>query len=362
MHFALCLLVLLLQLPAQWALSVPAGDLHLKLAGVKIPLFVWQNTVKLDSTGELATLASATTGTKCQQATAAVLMLVHQGVAHAALWKEWEQLHNGSVVIWVHNKASSQLVPGVPGRRFIKQRLLTTSVDAGWGDLPAVSATIQSFGEITGRCSNVQHIAIVSGKDIPLQLLSKHNMPAQGSSFISEFPSDNTAKWQSLVRSKSRLPETYVAGLAFHHNWAIYSRAAAAALVSHHQETLEMADQLLALKKDADFRIDMDETVPLTMLHYLGHSSSIKSVGVTATHYPNGEFCAPHPITWPDLDTEFDTTFYSRPMSLRKLLQVHQRAQKRQRSTFLFLRKVHVQHAAEAAAMLRVLREMWGSN
>jgi hypothetical protein len=46
-------------------------------------------------------------------------------------------------------------------------------------------------------------------------------------------------------------------------------------------------------------------------------------------------------------------------MSLRKLLQVHQRAQQQQRSTFLFLRKVHVQHAAQAAELLQIFKGMW---
>jgi hypothetical protein len=117
-----------------------------------------------------------------------------------------------------------------------------------------------------------------------------------------------------------------------------------------------MAEQLLPLINNADFKIDLDEIVPLPTLRYLGHSSSIKSVGVTATHYPRGEFCAPHPITWSDLDTEINTTFYNRPTSLRKLLQLHQLVQQQKSSTFLFLRKVHVQRAAQAQ---ETLREMW---
>uniref|UniRef100_A0A383VKC5 Uncharacterized protein n=1 Tax=Tetradesmus obliquus TaxID=3088 RepID=A0A383VKC5_TETOB len=122
---------------------------------------------------------------------------------------------------------------------------------------------------------------------------------------------------------------------------------------------MAMAEQLLPLIRDADFRIDLDEVVPLTTLRYLGKGSSIQSAGVTATHYLQGDFCAPHPITWSDLDTDISTTFYKRPMSLRKLLQLHHRVQQQRPSTFIFLRKVHVQHAAEAKQLLQILKGMW---
>jgi hypothetical protein len=182
------LLVLLTLLQALTVLSqntsVLGADLYLQLTGLTIPTFLPTTTVVKSSFGRPGTPYSTSTCSPCQQATAAVLMLVHQGVAHAAVWKQWEQLHNGSLVIWVHNKASSKLGPGVSGRSFIKRRLLTTSLDAGWGDLLAVSAIIQSFREILGRCSNVRHIAVVSGKDIPLQMMREHTLPAQGRSYI----------------------------------------------------------------------------------------------------------------------------------------------------------------------------------
>jgi hypothetical protein len=261
----------------------------------------------------------------------------------------------------VHNKASAKLARGVPGRRFVKERLLTTSVDAGWGDLNAVSATIQSFGEILSRCSSVQHIAVVIGKDVPVQALNKHNMPKPGSSYISNFPAEDIAKWQSLLHSKTKLPKAYISGLAFHHNWAIYSRPAALALVYNHHTTMAMAEQLLPLKDDMNFRIDLDEIAPLTTLHYLGYRSSIQPVSVTALLYLTGEFCPPHPITWSDMDTEVNTTSYSWPMSLHKLL-IILRARQNRGSTFLFLRKVQVQRAAQAHKLLHELQQLWAAS
>jgi hypothetical protein len=62
------------------------------------------------------------------------------------------------------------------------------------------------------------------------------------------------------------------------------------------------------------------------------------------------------------MDTEVNTTFYSRPMSLHNLLMVHQRARNNRGSTFLFLRKVQMQRAAQAQKLLRELQQLWADS
>jgi hypothetical protein len=289
-------------------------------------------------------------------------MLVHQGVPHSEVWKQWEQLHKGSVIIWVHNSASSKLVPGVPGRRFIKQRLLTTSMETGWGDLPWVSAMIQSFGEILGRCSNVQHFAVVSGVDLPLQMLGEHNLPPPGISYFAEFPEyEGPTNWLPFLQQNTKLSARYIQSVSFHHNWPVLSVQAVLLLIHKYHKTMSLALQLLPLTNHSKFIFGMNEIIPLTTLRYLGHSSSIRSVSTTALHFPRDYFTR-HPYTWSSLDGEVNTTFYKQPMTLRKLLEMHQRVQQRSGSTFLFLRKVHVQDASQARytrKLLQVVQPLW---
>jgi hypothetical protein len=45
-------------------------------------------------------------------------------------------------------------------------------------------------------------------------------------------------------------------------------------------------------------------------------------------------------------------------MTLRRLLGIHQRVQKRSSSTYLFLRKVHVRDASQARELLQVLEQL----
>jgi hypothetical protein len=324
----------------------------------EIPLFLPTSTLDNSSLAAVATYSSAATCSTCQQATVAVLMLVHQGVPHAAVWKRWEQLHNGSLVIWVHNKASSKLGPGVPGRSFIERRLLTTSVNAGWGDLFWFSAMIQSLGEIISHCSNVQQIALVTGVDLPLQIMGKHNLPPHGISYFLEFPAyEGPANWLPFLREATTLPQRYISNVEFHHTYPVMSVQAASILVHNYHKAMSLGMQLLPLFRAPKFPFTFDEIVPLTTLRYLGHSSSIRYVSTTALHFPRGYFTR-HPYTWSSLDGEVNTTFYKPPMTLRRLLGIHQRVQKRSSSTYLFLRKVHVRDASQARELLQVLEQL----
>lgn len=64
-----------------------------------------------------------------------------------------------------------QLSASVPGHAFLNSCRLHTAVDSRWGDVSLVEAFIRSLAEIVARCPAVQHIALVSGHDVPLQLV-----------------------------------------------------------------------------------------------------------------------------------------------------------------------------------------------
>jgi hypothetical protein len=187
--------------------------------------------------------------------------------------------------------------------------------DAGWGDLPWVAAMIQSFEEIVSRCGSVRHFAVVSGNDIPLQMLGKQTLPPPGKSYFNEFPSyEGPANWLPFLREATKLSEAYVSSVSFHHNWYILSMPAVLILVHNHNQTMSLASQLLPKTTKPNFPFEMDEIVPLTTLRYFGHGSSIRNVGTTALHFPRGYFTR-HPYRWSSLDGEVNTTMYKRPMT-----------------------------------------------
>uniref|UniRef100_A0A383VMP8 Uncharacterized protein n=1 Tax=Tetradesmus obliquus TaxID=3088 RepID=A0A383VMP8_TETOB len=210
-----------------------------------------------------------------------------------------------------------------------------------------------------GRCSNVQHFAVVSGVDIPLQVLGKHNLPPLGISYFLEFPEyEGPANWLPFLRQATKLPPKYISTVSFHHNWPVLSVQAVSILVDNYHRTMRLALQLLPLTTNPKFHLGMNEIVPLTTLRYLGHGNSIQNVGTTALHFPRDHFTR-HPFTWSSLDGEVNTTFYKTPMTLRRLLGVHNRVQKRSGSTYLFLRKVHVQSASDARELLPIMQQLW---
>jgi hypothetical protein len=63
------------------------------------------------------------------------------------------------------------LAPGLPGREAIARCRLKASVDAGWGSITLVQATLEGMAEVLRRCPNVQHIALASGHDIPVRMI-----------------------------------------------------------------------------------------------------------------------------------------------------------------------------------------------
>lgn len=58
------------------------------------------------------------------------------------------------------------------GHAAITQHRLKTSVKANWGDISLVEATIDSMAEILGRCPHLTHIALASGHDIPVSMMT----------------------------------------------------------------------------------------------------------------------------------------------------------------------------------------------
>lgn len=69
------------------------------------------------------------------------------------------------------------LQEGAPGLTAIKGHQLLTSVRAEWGQMSLVEAHIQACAEVMVRCPMVQHIAVMSGEDVPLRTIRYARRP-----------------------------------------------------------------------------------------------------------------------------------------------------------------------------------------
>jgi Core-2/I-Branching enzyme len=64
-----------------------------------------------------------------------------------------------------------ELSPALREYDAIERYLLRTRVHSCWGDLSLVQAQLDCVAEVLRRCPRVQHIALVSGHDVPVALL-----------------------------------------------------------------------------------------------------------------------------------------------------------------------------------------------
>lgn len=71
-----------------------------------------------------------------------------------------------------HLQAGVAIGPGMVGHPTINNHKLKTSLEARWGDISLVEATIASIAETLVRCPAATHIALASGHDIPVHLMT----------------------------------------------------------------------------------------------------------------------------------------------------------------------------------------------
>jgi hypothetical protein len=163
-----------------------------------------------------------------------VLMLAHDvGVTHAAAWQAWEEAHAGRVVVMVHLKEGVTLPASAAGADWLASgRQLHTRVASQWGDISLTQAVLSSAAEMLQRCPRLQHIAVVSGQDVPVAALQLPLPP--GASVIGCFQFgreyDAAARLvaaavlqQQLGMSKAEAA-AWGDSLTFHHTWLIFSR------------------------------------------------------------------------------------------------------------------------------------------
>jgi hypothetical protein len=163
-----------------------------------------------------------------------VLMMTHdKGVAHTAAWQEWEASHEGRVVVLVHCKAGVQLSASVPGADWLASgRQLHTRVASQWGDISLTQAVLGAAAEMLQRCPRLQHIAVVSGQDVPVAALQLP-LPA-GASLIGCFQFgreyDAAARRVAAAVLQQQLgmcgaeAAAWGESLTFHHTWLVMSR------------------------------------------------------------------------------------------------------------------------------------------
>jgi hypothetical protein len=163
-----------------------------------------------------------------------VLMLAHDvGVTHAAAWQAWEEAHAGRVVVLVHLKAGVSLPASAAGADWLASgRQLHTRVASQWGDISLTQAVLSSAAEMLQRCRRLQHIAVVSGQDVPVAALQLPLPP--GASVIGCFQFGRNYDAAARLVAAAVLQQQLGMGraeagawgdsLTFHHTWLIFSR------------------------------------------------------------------------------------------------------------------------------------------
>jgi hypothetical protein len=184
-----------------------------------------------------ASAAAATEGQLPDVACSAefgVLMLAHDvGVTHAAAWQAWEAAHDGRVVVLVHLKAGVTLSASAAGADWLASgRQLRTRVASEWGDISLTQAVLSSAAEMLQRCPRLQHIAVVSGQDVPVAALQLPLPP--GASLIGFFQFGREYDAAARLVAAATLQQQLGMGkaeagawgdlLTFHHTWLTLSR------------------------------------------------------------------------------------------------------------------------------------------
>jgi hypothetical protein len=159
-------------------------------------------------------------------------MLVHEaGVAAPDVWQAWEGLQAGKVVVRVHLKAGVSLA-GLQGQAWVSSRQLPSRVASQWGCISLTAALLTAAAELVQQHPQLQHLAVVSGQDVPLALLPADLRP--GLSLFGRFQFgrafDQAARAEAahLLQQQQGMGRAEAAAwgqaLCFHHTWLVLDR------------------------------------------------------------------------------------------------------------------------------------------
>ncbi|KAF8068441.1 PU1 [Scenedesmus sp. PABB004] len=320
------------------------------------------------------------------RAKVAVLVMTHgAGWPNHAAWERWQAVHPpGEVALMVHMKAGVEVAPDTPGAAAIARSRLATSINAGWGDISLVSAQLESMAEILARCPNVEHIALASGHDIPLQTLTPGLLLPGVSLFGSyQFP-EREGRALKVAALEQLESDTGLAGaeaqewaraLTFHHQWMVLCRDHAAALVALATEISVIGRVIHRACNSVSAGMAPDEFILITALRAAGCVRAITRVEVRrGMDYPPGSLLnsyptlvlfpavtSPHPVTWTNTDEMVQCQVekvhtgeqYFKLYSLRECLRTSVER------CALFFRKVDIRDPEQQAALLGMLEELW---
>jgi len=161
-----------------------------------------------------------------------VLMLVHEkGVTAADVWESWECLHAGKAVVRVHLKAGVTTA-GLPGASWITCRQLPSRICSQWGCISLTGAILQAAADLLQQHPELQHVALVSGQDLPVAAVPKDLRP--GLSLFGRFQFgrafDDAARQvarellQQQLAMSVREAKAWGDALVFHHTWMVLDR------------------------------------------------------------------------------------------------------------------------------------------
>ncbi|WIA10483.1 hypothetical protein OEZ85_010673 [Tetradesmus obliquus] len=201
-------------------------------------------------------------------------MLAHdKGVAHAAAWQAWEASHEGRAVVLVHLKAGVDLAPSAAGNEWLASgRQLHTRVASQWGDISLTQAVLGSAAEMLRRCPRLQHIAVVSGQDVPVAALPLPLPP--GVSVIGCFQFGREYDAAARCVAAGVLTQQLGMGgaeagawgdsLTFHHTWLVLSRQLLLALLSKQGDIMAVGAALQPRFMQRDAAVAADEYLLVT--------------------------------------------------------------------------------------------------
>lgn len=161
-----------------------------------------------------------------------VLMLVHEkGVTCSEAWDAWEGAHSGKAVVRVHLKGGVNTA-GLSGDAWVSSRQLPSRICSKWGCISLTAAILQAAVDMLQQHPQLQHVALVSGQDVPVSAVPRDLRP--GLSLFGRFQFgrvfDDAARQVACEVLQQQLGMSRAQGrawgdaLVFHHTWMVLDR------------------------------------------------------------------------------------------------------------------------------------------
>jgi hypothetical protein len=218
-------------------------------------------------------------------------------------------------------KGVSLALPTFAARDSAARRRLCASVQAEWGDVSLVRAQLQALEELLLRCPSARHVAVCSGHDIPVQLVTPALFPTGATLFGSYLFGAEEHTTLRLAAEEEMLADggfsaeearRWSRALTFHHQWMVLSREHALVLCGMKAELLKAAKVLHRACCAVRAGMAPDEFALVTALRFSGLARSVQRVQLTrGLRYKPGDLLncyptlvlfpavvSPHPTTW----------------------------------------------------------------